>query len=272
MTAVRGRRVLITGAGHGLGKELARAFGRAGAEVVVTDRDLERVTATVSELMAAGVVASGHMLDVTEAEQVLAVRDRVLAERGPVDVLVNNAGVVFGGDFLSVPEARHRATVAVNLTGVLTMTHAFLPSLLERPAAHLVNVGSASALVALPFAASYAATKWAVLGLSESLREELRVRGRRNVRVTTVCPAYIDTGLFAGARPARLTWLLRAADVARRTVWAVERDRELLILPWTARLLHAVSGLMPRALFRRLCSWLGVDTGMAGWTGHGGPC
>jgi short-subunit dehydrogenase len=268
MTAVRGRRVLITGAGHGLGKELARAFGQAGALVIVTDVDAGRVEAAVAELTAAGVVASGCPLDVTKPGSVAAARARVLAEGGPIDVLVNNAGVVFGGDFLAVPEERHRATVAINLSGLLTVTHAFLPDLIARPAAHVVNVASASAFVALPFAASYAATKWAVLGFSESLREELRVLRRSHVKVTTVCPSYIDTGLFAGARPARLTWLLRAADVARRTVRAVQRDRELLVLPWTARLLQALSGVMPRWLFRRVCAWLGVDTSMSGWTGR----
>jgi short-subunit dehydrogenase len=268
MTTVRNRRALVTGAGHGLGQAIAGRLARAGAEVIVTDRDAERVAAAAGALGRAGLRAFGYPLDVTAEDQVRSVRDRLNAERGPIDLLVNNAGVVFGGDFLGVPLARHRATVEVNLTGVLTVTHAFLPDLLARPAGHIVNVASAAVLVALPGAASYAASKWAVLGFSESLREELRLRGHRHVRVTTVCPSYTATGLFAGARPPGLTWLLRPEDVAASVLRAVERDRELLFLPWTTQLFAAACGVLPRRLYRRLCALLGVSTSMAGWRGH----
>src|SRR4051812_2983288 len=121
MHPLTGRRVLITGAGRGLGRALAQHFAAAGADVVTTDRD------------AAGV---DYPLDVTDAGQIADVRRRVLAESGPPDVLVNNAGVVFGGAFLDVPTDRHATTVAVNLTGLVAVTHAFLGDLLARPAAH----------------------------------------------------------------------------------------------------------------------------------------
>ena len=140
------------------------------------------------------------------------------AEIGPIDVLVNNAGVVFGGTFLEVPLDRHLATVAVNLSGVLAMTHAFLPDLIARPAGHIVNIASAAAVIALPMATSYAASKCAVLGFSDSLREELRELGHRHVGITAVCPGYIATGLFDGAKPARLTRWLTPEEVAAAVV------------------------------------------------------
>src|SRR5581483_5669046 len=114
-----------------------------------------------------------------------------------------------------------------------------------------------------------AASKWAVLGFSDSLREELRLQGRRHVGVTAVCPSYIATGLFAGARPARLTWWLSADGVAAATVRAVERRRELVLLPWTARVGLGMSRWLPRPVFHRLCAWVGVTTSMAEWRGHG---
>src|SRR5207237_4715652 len=135
-----------------------------GAQGVAPDLDPERVERAIAELNAVGPAACGYALDVTSPEQVAAVRARLHAEHGPVDVLVNNAGVVFGGAFLDVPLARHLATVGVNLSGVLAVTHAFLPDLIGRPAGHVVNIASASAVLALPLAVSYAATKWAVLG------------------------------------------------------------------------------------------------------------
>jgi all-trans-retinol dehydrogenase (NAD+) len=271
MTTVRNRRVLITGAGHGLGRAIAWAFAGAGAEVVVTDRDPDRVAGTVAGLTGAGLRASGHPLNVTDVDQARAVRERLIAAGGPIDVLVNNAGVVFGGEFLAVPLAKHRATVEVNLTGLLTVTHVFLPDLLDRPAGHVVNVASAAAVGAFPGATSYGASKWAVLGFSDSLREELRLRGRRHVRVTCVCPTFVDTGLFAGARPLRLTRLLRAEDVAAAVLRAVERDREFVLLPGMVRFVYALGGVLPRRVFRRVCAWLGASTSMADWRGHPGP-
>ncbi len=268
MTAVRGKRALITGAGHGLGKEIARRFARAGAEVVVTDRDAQRVSDTVRLLGLEGGRAIGYPLDVTDADQVRSVRARLNMEHGPIDVLVNNAGVVAGGAFLDVPPERHRATVAVNLLGLMTVTHAFLPDLLPKLEAHVVNLVSASAIVPLPCAASYAASKWGALGFTESLREELRVLDHRHVRVTAVCPSFTATGLFEGARPPRLTWLLSPEVVADAVLRAVERNREFVLFPWTVRLLDAVCGVMPRPAYRRVCAWLGVSTSMLDWKGH----
>src|SRR5262245_1654473 len=119
MHPLAGRRVLITGAARGLGQALAKHFAAAGAAIVTTDRN------------AAGV---DYALDVTDAGQIASVHERVLSERGPPDVLVNNAGTVFGGAFLDVPADRHATTLAVNLTGLVAVTHAFLPDLIARPA------------------------------------------------------------------------------------------------------------------------------------------
>jgi all-trans-retinol dehydrogenase (NAD+) len=263
-----GKRALITGAGHGLGRAIAIELARAGAEVIVTDLDPDRVAAVVKEL---GPPAIGYPLDVTVQEQVVAVRNQLHRDRGPIDVLVNNAGIVFGGPFLSVPIERHLNTVAINLNGVLTVTHTFLPDLLSRPEARVVNIASASAIVALPLAASYAATKWAVLGFSESLREELRLADHRHVRVSAVCPSYITTGLFDGARPPRFTRLLTPEAVARAVRRAAERGSEFVLLPFSVRLLYGVAGVLPRRAYRQLCRLLGVSASMTGWRGAGDP-
>lgn len=256
---LNGKRALVTGAGAGLGHAIGQALTRAGATVIVTDVDADRAAAVAKELG-----AHGFALDITSAEQVAAVREQV----GPIDLLVNNAGLVFGGPFSDVPMAKHAATVAVNLTGLLNVTHAFLPGLLARPEAHIVNIASASAFVALPWATSYAATKAAVVSFSESLREEMRVQGKHHVDITAVCPSYIATGLFEGARPARLTWMLTPEAVAKAVVRAVERRRKLVILPWTARLLYSLTGVLPAPLYRRLCAALGVSTSMIDWRGR----
>lgn len=261
---VAGSRVLITGAGHGLGLAIAQAFTRAGAKVIVTDVDEARVQGAVAKLPGAG----GYVLDVTNVEQIAEVRAKLNAEHEPLDILVNNAGVVFGGPFLDVPLAKHLATVNVNFSGLLAVTHAFLPDLLARPAAHVVNIASASAMIALPNAASYAATKWAVLGFTESLIEELRVQNHRHVGVTAICPAFIATGMFAGAQPGRMTKFLTPEEVAAAVVRAVEKRREVVILPRSLRLVYSLAAGWPRSCYRAVCRTFGASTSMNGWKGH----
>src|SRR5688572_26569530 len=114
-----GKRVLITGAGHGLGKAIAFAFAQESAEVIVTDFDPQRVADTVDELKAANAIASGYVMDVTAPENIQAVRDQLLADRGPIDALVNNAGIVFGGELTNVPLEKHFKTIEVNLGGTV---------------------------------------------------------------------------------------------------------------------------------------------------------
>jgi all-trans-retinol dehydrogenase (NAD+) len=261
---VQGSRVLVTGAGHGLGFAIASAFARAGANVVVTDLDPERVKDAVAKQPS----ACGYALDVTKPDQIAEVRSRIAAERGPLDVVVNNAGVVFGGPFLSVPIAKHLATVDVNLNGVLAVTHAFLPDLLARPAAHLVNIVSASAVISLPNATSYAATKWAALGFTESLQEELRLLGHRNVTVAAICPGYIATGLFDGADPGTLTGWLTPEKVAAAVVRAVQTRREFVMMPFVLRAMYGLCAGLPRTWYKALCRVVGVSRSMSGWQGH----
>src|SRR5512138_374086 len=144
MRALRGKRVLITGGARGIGLALARRLAREGATLLVADLDARALDEATASIREAGAKALGFPVDVTDALSIAALRDAVHREGGPIDVLVNNAGVVFGGPFLEVPLARHVTTYRVNVEGLVAMTHAFLPDLLEREDAHLVNVSSAS--------------------------------------------------------------------------------------------------------------------------------
>lgn len=263
--------VFITGAGRGLGREMAVAFADRGANLVVTDRDPARLEETLALLRQRGNTATGHALDVTDNSGILDVRDRVQREHGSPDVLVNNAGVAFGGPFTSVPVDQHHATYRVNLLGQVAVVHAFLPGMIAKPEAHLVNVASASGLIALPYATTYASSKWGVIGFSESLREELRLLGHAHVAVTAVCPSYIDTGMAAGVSVPRLSRMLHAPDVARLVVQAVRKRREMVLTPWLVTLTPFSKGVLPPSWFRRMCQWLGITGSMSTWHGHNLP-
>lgn len=264
MRNLNGKRVLLTGGGGGLGRALAHCFAQTGASVIVTDLNMSAAEAVARELK----TAAAHRLDVTDAEAVRTVHNRVVADGGPIDVLVNNAGTVFGGPFSQVSLDRHQLTVAVNLGGIFNLTHAFLPDLIARPEAHIVNVVSASAFIPLPHGAVYAASKWGALGFTESLRQELAMQGHRHVGITAVCPSYIDTGLFAGAKPPLLTPWLTADGVADVTVQAIQRGQALVLLPRRLRWLLALGGLLPWPVWRRVVAWSGVSTSMNDWRGR----
>lgn len=271
MSEFRGRRVLITGAGHGVGRAIAREFARRGAEIVVTDREIERVEETVLMLRGMGCAAWGYPMDVTQIEDVKSVRDRLRAENRSIDILVNNAGIVHGGRFLDVPIEKHTDVYRVNVMGTVIVTQVFLPDLLKAQSAHLVNIASASALIPLPYAATYASSKWAVLGLTESLREELRIDGQHHVGVTAVCPSYIDTGMFNGVRTPLFTRKLTPERLAGMVCAAVGKKRARILTPWLVKLTPLGRATLPHSWFQKLCDWFGVTSGMATWHGHAKP-
>lgn len=270
MKNLKSRRVLITGAGHGLGLATARAFARAGAFVIITDRESQRVTEAVCELQIEALPCAGYVMDVTDPADVRDVRDRIHAEHGPINILVNNAGIVSGGEFLDVPLEKHLATYDVNTHGPVIVTHLFLQDLIDSDEGHVVNIASASALIALPNAATYASSKWAVLGFTDSLREELELTGRKHVGVTAICPSYIKTGMFEGARAPLFTPMLTPESLADKIVACVRKRKTHLLTPSLVKLIPLGKATWPRAVFRKLLQFLGVYQGMSHWKGHQG--
>jgi short-subunit dehydrogenase len=269
MRSLAGKRVFITGGGSGIGRSLALRFAREGAELHLGDLNLAAAEQVAREVAASGRSAKAWPLNVTDASAVAEVRRRMLEEAGPVDVLVNNAGIVHGGAFLDVPLHRHEATLNVNTLAVVAVTHAFLPDLLARPEAHIVNIVSASAFTGLPRASTYAASKWATLGFTESIRLELRELRQRHVHVTAVCPGYVGTGMFDGARALRLTRILTPERVADLTVRAVLANRVMVMTPWIVCLGPALRGILPRPLYDWTARLFGAPSSMAAWKGRG---
>jgi short-subunit dehydrogenase len=166
---------------------------------------------------------------------------------------------------------RHLLTYDVNLLGLVSVTRCFLPELIGRPESHLVNVASAAGLLGLPFATTYASSKWAVIGFSESIRLELKQQGHRHVGVSVICPSYVDTGMFNGTRPPRATRMLTPERVADLTVRAILRNRPRVLTPWLVKIVPAVRGVLPPRLVDLVSRVFGVDSGMVTWRGRRGP-
>jgi short-subunit dehydrogenase len=271
MKDLAGARVLVTGGASGIGRCIAEACAARQAIVVVGDRHAEAAEDVAAGIRERGGQATAVAMDVTSPAQVAAARDAIHARIGPIDVLVNNAGTVHGGAFLSVPLDDHLGTYRVNVEGLVAVTHTFLPDLTASPQAHVVNIASAAGFVGLPFGTTYASSKWAVVGFSESLRLELKECGFGHVGVTTVCPSFVTTGLFDGVRPPLLTPALTAERVAALTLRGMLKGRAFVLTPWMVRLTPRLRGLLPLRLFDRVAGVFGVNTSMASWRGrHGG--
>ena len=135
---------------------------------------------------------------------------------------------------------------------------------------HLVNISSASGLVALPWGSTYASSKWAVLGFTESIRQEMTELGHEHVAVTTVCPGYVDTGMFEGVRPPMLMPFLEPEQLVDKVRTAILKRQEMVLEPWLVKFTPLLKGILPRFLSDGLADLMGVTTGMKSWSGHSG--
>jgi short-subunit dehydrogenase len=268
MSKLNRRRVLITGGAQGIGLEMAIKFAGRGSEIVIADLDEEKLPEAKARIAELGVPVWGFPVDVTNPASIASLKAQIDAEVGPIDVLVNNAGIVFGGPFTKTPLDEHFKTYEVNILGVVAMTHAFLDDLVARPEAHLVNIASYSGFVGMAYGSSYASSKWAVIGFSESIRAELMAQRHNHVHVTIVCPSYIGTGMFEGAEAVKATQILEPGFVAEKVVHAVEHNAVYVKEPWIVKITPLLRDLLPTPLYDQIARLFGSDTTMAHWTGH----
>ncbi|WP_326546434.1 SDR family NAD(P)-dependent oxidoreductase [Mycolicibacterium sp. ND9-15] len=193
---------VVTGAGNGMGQQVALGLSRRGARVAAADLDETGLTATARLLRATGAPVSTHVIDITDTAAVVALPDQVAEIHGRIDGLVNIAGVIHRfAPFTDLAARETDRVMAVNFTGTVNMCRAFLPTLLTRPEANLTNMSSLSAL--LPFASQtlYSASKGAVKQFSEGLYGELC---DTNVHVVTVFPGNVETNLTGNSGVAML--------------------------------------------------------------------
>jgi 3-oxoacyl-[acyl-carrier protein] reductase len=191
--SVADRVVLVTGAASGMGRAIAHVFADEGAKVAVTDRDASGATRVGSEIRAVGGTAADWALDVADSGRIEVVVADAVTRLGPIDVLVNNAGVSLPSPIDSDDyEAAWQTTLAINLTAHTRVVRACLPHLVRNGDGRIVNIASTEALGATAFLGAYTASKHGVVGLTRSLAVEL---GRKGVTVNCVCPGPIHTGM-----------------------------------------------------------------------------
>ena len=276
MRSVKGKRVLVTGGAMGMGRLFAeRAIAEQAAAVVLWDVNEAALNDTLNELADSATEISGYIVDVADAEEVAGTAAAVLDDLNGIDVLINNAGVVRGNKYFWETDLEHdtKATIDINTLGPMYVAHEFLPAMIAEPGeCRMLNLASAAGFTPNPRMAVYAASKWAVIGWSDSVRLELKQAGLDHVKVTTVCPYYVRTGMFDGARSAPLLPILDPADVVEEAWGAMLAGRPFVVMPKTVMLSEMLKGVVPTSVRDFIADHvIGVYHTMEDFTGHTQP-
>lgn len=265
--------VLITGAASGIGRLMALDFAGRGARVAVWDMNGEALKTLEAEARSRGVFITAMVCDVSDRNAVYRQAAALLGDLGPVDILINNAGVVSGFPLLETPDEKIIKTFSVNVLAVFWTCKAFLPVMIKRNTGHIVNIASAAGIIGVMGLADYSASKFAVFGFDEAVRMELRRLGSA-VRTTVVCPFFIDTGMFHGVqtRFPLLLPIIKSEYAARKIVAAVLKNRNRLIMPPFVYLIYLLR-LLPVAILDAAAAFFGISKAMDHFAGltEGGP-
>jgi NAD(P)-dependent dehydrogenase (short-subunit alcohol dehydrogenase family) len=251
--SLNGRVVAITGGARGIGKATAAALVRQGARVGIGDIDLELAQGTASEL---GDGVRAYELDVTSRPSIAAFLDSVERDLGPLDVMVNNAGIMPVGPFHEESDASAVRQIDINVHGVIFGMKEALSRMLPRGGGHIVNLASVAGKGGFPYLASYCASKHAVVGLSESVHAEY---GAAGIEVTCVMPALVDTELTAGVKAGRGIEKAKPEDVADEIVDALRVPRFDVFVPRSVGRINKVMNMLPRAAAERIGRLLEAD-------------
>jgi len=270
MSQIRGANVLITGGANGIGKLMGlKCLQEGAANLVIWDINEDNLDKTQKEFSAKGYKnVSTFVVDVSSVDDIEKSATEVLLEIGNIDILFNNAGIVAGKQSFWEYSAKDiDKTLSINVAGVMHVTRVFIQDMIKQRKGHIVNISSASALIPLPKGSVYASSKWAVLGWSESLRMELEKEGG-DLHVTTVCPSYIDTGMFKGVSAPMLFPLLQPEDITTKIIRAVKKNETMLMQPDNVNIVPILKGIFPTKVFDVVAGWLGVYSSMNSFEGR----
>lgn len=264
MIDVQGKTALITGGAMGMGLLWAKRFASDGANLVLWDINAEGLE-QAAESLRGQVDVMTQVVDVSDRGQIYKAAMKVQAETGGVDILVNNAGIVFSKPFLETPDDHISKTIDVDLKAIFWTMKAFLPRMLELNAGHIINVSSASGFIGVPRMPAYVASKWGVIGLTESVRLEVRGLKKDGVGFTLFCPSFVDTGMFEGAKAPLLTPMLSPEDAVNIAYDGFRQGKYMITAPWMVGLTPALKGLLPSKLFDTISDLFGANSAMDEW-------
>lgn len=228
MNDLKNKNALITGAGKGIGKAIALALAKEGVNVILLARTQEEIDNVAAKARSLRVKALALTADVADINSVNTAVEKALSEFGSIDILINNAGIAAFGKFLELEPAEWERIIKVNLMGTYYVTRAILPNMIERQTGDIINISSTAGLNGNALTSAYSASKFAVLGLTDSLMQEVR---KHNIRVTALTPSTVATDL---AKELKLTdgnpeKVMQSEDVAELIIAQLKLNRRVFI-------------------------------------------
>ena len=272
MSKFNGKIVLITGGASGIGRIMGEIALKKGASaLVIWDINQTNIDATISDMKAFSKVV-GYRVDVSDYNMVENCYAKVKEEVGDVDILINCAGIITSNKTFDLCSAEEMdRTIKVNTLAPMYVARQVLPDMIKRNSGHICNIASAGGMLSNPKMSVYAASKWAAIGWSDSVRIELQEM-KSQVRVTTIAPYYITTGMFDGVK-SKVFPLLNPEKVAQRIIGAIEGNKKMLMLmkwiPFPHHFIRLLQGLLPMRVFDWLLGEvLGIYHTMDNFTGR----
>ncbi len=265
---------IVTGGAMGIGLATVKRLLNEGCKVNVWDLNEEAMKEAEKELSDFSDRLFFHKCNVTNKNEVYAMAVAAKKEMGNVDILINNAGFVRGGNLHEFHNEVWEKTIDVNLTAIIFTTKAVLEDMYERNSGHIVNISSASAYLGVPALSVYAATKWGVWGLTESMRFEALNQGKKGVKFSSIHPSYIKKGMFEGAKLGFLgnliVPLVKDHDVIAKAIVndALKKGKTQIRRPRTLRLAILLRGILPDKVYQKMMVLMGVHKSMWAWKGR----
>lgn len=242
------KKVLITGGASGIGKIMGRkALERGCSDLIIWDINEDGMRQTENDFLALGGKVTTYKVDVSDAEQIKTAAQNVKSEIGEIDILINNAGIIVGKYFHEHTHDQISKSMLINATALMHIAAEFLPGMMANNLGSICNIASSAGLISNSKMSVYAASKWAVVGWSDSLRLEMEQLGK-NVAVTTIMPFYINTGMFDGVK-SKLLPILEPEKTSERIITAIESGRKMLAMPLPYWFIRLSQGILPLPAF-----------------------
>jgi all-trans-retinol dehydrogenase (NAD+) len=240
--------VLITGGCSGIGKIMARkSLERGCKKLVIWDINEEGLLKTKQELGKIGGEIFTYQIDLSNLDSIKIQAQRVRTEVGSVDILINNAGIVVGKYFHEHTHDQVQKSMYINSNALMHTTLEFLPEMMAKNSGAICNIASSAGLISNPKMSVYAASKWAVVGWSDSLRLEMK-QLNKNISITTIMPFFINTGMFDGVK-SKLLPILEPEKTSEKIITAIERETKMLAMPLPYWFIRFSQGILPIPAF-----------------------
>ena len=262
------KKILVTGAASGIGKKFAEKISYTEAvTLILWDRNPDELD-KLKEMIGKRATVFVTDIDITDFDLLSEESGKLIQQDLLPDIIVNCAGIVVGKFFHEHPFIAIERTIQINTTGSMWVVRAFLNKMIERGSGHIVNLASASGYIGNPRMSVYAASKWAIIGWSDSLRLEME-KLNTGIHVTTVIPSYVKTGMFAGVKPPFMVPLLETEEIVDLMIRGIEKRKKKIEAPFMVRFVPFIRALLPYALFDWFAgNLLGVYRSMDSFTGR----